>query len=105
MVEYVYARHDFEPVHDDEISFRAGERIEVLARDDLYSDGWWEVRSLSSSLSAPQIAPLSLALPCYPFSNPAPSSWPSRGAMGMLESLRLFSSYALSHVSPPSTLI
>lgn len=53
MVEYVYARHDFAPEHEDEISFRAGERIEVITRDDLYSDGWWEVRSLSSSLSAP----------------------------------------------------
>jgi len=50
MVEYAYAQHDFVPEHEDEISFRAGERIEVIERDELYGDGWWEVRSLSSSL-------------------------------------------------------
>ncbi|KAF8261196.1 hypothetical protein EI94DRAFT_1833440 [Lactarius quietus] len=42
MVEYVYARHDFVAEHDDEIPFRAGERIEVVERDDLYGDGWWK---------------------------------------------------------------
>ena len=47
MAEYVYARHDFVPEHEDEIAFRAGERIEVIERDDLYSDGWWQVSSLS----------------------------------------------------------
>jgi hypothetical protein len=44
MVEYVYARHDFIPEHEDEVGFRAGERIEVVERDDLYGDGWWQVR-------------------------------------------------------------
>jgi SH3 domain-containing protein len=48
MVEYVYARHDFIPEHEDEVSFRAGERIEVVEKDDLYNDGWWQVSSLSS---------------------------------------------------------
>jgi len=51
MAEYVYAQHDFVPEHEDELSFRAGERIEVIERDELYGDGWWKVRSLSSSLS------------------------------------------------------
>lgn len=41
--EYVYALHDFFPEHEDEVSFRAGERIEVMERDDLYGDGWWQV--------------------------------------------------------------
>ena len=50
MVEYVYARHDFVPEHEDEVAFRAGERIEVIERDDIYSDGWWQVRSLRSPL-------------------------------------------------------
>ena len=45
MPEYVYALHDFLPEHEDEISFRAGEPIEVIEKDDLYSDGWWQVRS------------------------------------------------------------
>lgn len=43
MAEYVYARHDFAPEHEDEISFRAGERIEVVEKDELFSDGWWQV--------------------------------------------------------------
>jgi hypothetical protein len=45
MAEYVYARHDFAPEHEDEIAFHAGDRIEVIEKDDLYSDGWWQVRS------------------------------------------------------------
>ena len=45
-IEYVYALHDFEPQNDDEIDFVAGERIEVLEKDDAYGDGWWTVRPL-----------------------------------------------------------
>jgi hypothetical protein len=44
MVEYVYARHDFSPEYDDEIPFRAGERIEIVEKDDDFGDGRWEVR-------------------------------------------------------------
>jgi hypothetical protein len=44
MVEYVYALHEFTPDHEDEISFSVGERIEVVEKDDLYGDGWWQVR-------------------------------------------------------------
>jgi SH3 domain len=47
MTEFVYALHDFAPEHDDEISFKAGERIEVVEKDDLYSDGWWQVGRFS----------------------------------------------------------
>lgn len=43
MPEYVYALHDFVPEHDDEVDFHAGERIEVVEKDDLYGDGWWQV--------------------------------------------------------------
>ena len=43
MPEYVYALHDFLPEHQDEVSFRAGERIEVVEKDDLYGDGWRQV--------------------------------------------------------------
>jgi hypothetical protein len=46
MVEFVYARHDFIPEHDDEVSFHAGDRIEVLEKDEQYADGWWLVRSV-----------------------------------------------------------
>jgi hypothetical protein len=43
MPEYVYALHDFQPEHEDEVSFRAGDRIEVIERDEMYGDGWWKV--------------------------------------------------------------
>jgi hypothetical protein len=47
MPEYVYALHDFTPENDDEVPFKAGERIEVLERDDAYGDGWWQGRNLA----------------------------------------------------------
>ncbi|KAJ1309325.1 hypothetical protein OPQ81_004986 [Rhizoctonia solani] len=43
-VSYVWAQHDFVPEHDDEIEFRAGDRIEIIERDELYGDGWWQGR-------------------------------------------------------------
>lgn len=46
MPEYVYALHDFVPEHEDEISFSAGDRIEVIEKDDMYGDGWWQGRNL-----------------------------------------------------------
>jgi len=42
-VDYVYALHEFVPQNDDEIDFEAGERIEVIEKDDLYGDGRWTV--------------------------------------------------------------
>jgi len=44
MPEYVYALHDFVPENEDEVAFSAGERIEVIEKDELYEDGWWQVR-------------------------------------------------------------
>ena len=43
MPDYVYALHDFLPENEDEVSFRAGDRIEVVEKDDMYGDGWWQV--------------------------------------------------------------
>lgn len=43
MPEYVYALHDFLPEHEDEVTFHAGERIEVIEKDDMFGDGWWQV--------------------------------------------------------------
>ena len=43
MPEYVYAVHDFTPENPDEVPFRAGDRIEVIEKDELYQDGWWQV--------------------------------------------------------------
>lgn len=43
MPEYVYALFDFSPENPDELYFKAGDRIEVIEKDDVYSDGWWQV--------------------------------------------------------------
>ena len=43
MPEYVYALHDFVPENPDEVPFKAGDKIEVIEKDDLYQDGWWQV--------------------------------------------------------------
>ena len=48
MPEYVYALHNFAPEHEDEIAFEVGQPIEVIEKDDLYQDGWWQVSLLSS---------------------------------------------------------
>lgn len=50
MPEYVYALHDFEPENSDEVSFRASDRIEVIEKDDVYGDGWWQGRNPSGSI-------------------------------------------------------
>ncbi|KAI8865988.1 hypothetical protein GQ42DRAFT_181600, partial [Ramicandelaber brevisporus] len=42
----VYAIHDFIPENEDEVSFRAGEPIVVIERDDQFGDGWWNGRNL-----------------------------------------------------------
>lgn len=49
--DVVYAAHDFEAENADELSFKAGERIIVIERDDLYQDGWWQVRNDAVSVS------------------------------------------------------
>jgi hypothetical protein len=41
--DYVYALHDFLPENEDEVSFKAGEMIEVVEKDDQFGDGWWQV--------------------------------------------------------------
>jgi hypothetical protein len=43
MPEFVYALFDFVPENPDEITFKTGDRIEVIEKDDTYGDGWWQV--------------------------------------------------------------
>ncbi|EST05343.1 Pleckstrin [Kalmanozyma brasiliensis GHG001] len=38
----VWALHDFEAENPDEVSFKAGECIIVVEKDDEYGDGWWQ---------------------------------------------------------------
>ncbi|EPQ26018.1 uncharacterized protein PFL1_06471 [Pseudozyma flocculosa PF-1] len=40
--EKVWALHDFEAENPDEVSFKAGECIIVIEKDDAYGDGWWQ---------------------------------------------------------------
>lgn len=51
MPEYVYALHDFTPENPDEVPFKAGEQIEVVEKDDVYQDGWWQVSFQTSPSS------------------------------------------------------
>lgn len=56
MPEYVYALHDFTPENPDEVSFKAGDKIEVIERDELYGDGWWKVSVCVSSVYSALVA-------------------------------------------------
>ncbi|KZP00305.1 hypothetical protein CALVIDRAFT_595672 [Calocera viscosa TUFC12733] len=73
MPEFVYALHDFVAEHEDEIPFRAGERIEIVEKDDEFGDGWWQGRNLAGkqglfpqNYTTPQ--------PPYPQSSSAPTA-------------------------------
>ena len=50
MKEYVWALHDFVPQIADEVAFKAGDRIQVIEKDELYQDGWWKVSTARSPL-------------------------------------------------------
>ncbi|KAL4403049.1 actin filament polymerization regulator [Malassezia pachydermatis] len=41
-VEYVYALYNFEAENPDEVSFKVGERVLVVEKDDAYGDGWFQ---------------------------------------------------------------
>lgn len=43
MASYVTAVHTFVAEHADELEFQAGDKIEVLERDEAFGDGWWKV--------------------------------------------------------------
>ncbi|KAG1752394.1 uncharacterized protein EDB91DRAFT_1343464 [Suillus paluster] len=67
MPDYVYALHDFQPENEDEITFRAGEPIEVIEKDDQYSDGWWQGRNLAGKIG---LFPQSYTTPATPAPRP-----------------------------------
>lgn len=46
--ERVYALHDFDAENPDEVSFKAGETVIVVEKDDAYGDGWWQVRCMKN---------------------------------------------------------
>ncbi|EDR00524.1 uncharacterized protein LACBIDRAFT_334022 [Laccaria bicolor S238N-H82] len=74
MPDYVYASHDFFPENEDELSFRAGDRIEVVEKDDMYGDGWWQGRNLKGKVG---LFPKSYTAPASPPTEvPAPQPTP-----------------------------
>ena len=40
--EYVYALYNFDAENPDEVSFKVGERVLVVEKDDAYGDGWFQ---------------------------------------------------------------
>jgi hypothetical protein len=43
LLETVYAAHNFEAENDDELTFKVGETVIVMQKDDGFNDGWWKV--------------------------------------------------------------
>lgn len=41
-IDVVYALHDFGAENEDELSFKSGDKIEVVEKDDEFGDGWWQ---------------------------------------------------------------
>ncbi|PFH47127.1 hypothetical protein AMATHDRAFT_50532 [Amanita thiersii Skay4041] len=80
MPDYVYALHDFFPENEDEISFRAGDRIEVIEKDEQYGDGWWQGRNLEGNLG---LFPQSYTAPAPP--QPAMPATSSSTAVDQVE--------------------
>jgi hypothetical protein len=62
MPEYIYALFDFAAENPDELNFNAGDRIEVIEKDDTYGDGWWQVSPLRSARPSTSIQGLLPAL-------------------------------------------
>ncbi|KAE9389360.1 hypothetical protein BT96DRAFT_980734 [Gymnopus androsaceus JB14] len=100
MPDYVYALHDFTPENDDEIPFKAGERIEVLERDDAYGDGWWQVFSLKAILH-PHRLPMEQKLLLTDNENPAASTSASLQPLEEEES----EADSPSHPQPPAIFV
>ncbi|KAI8344477.1 hypothetical protein BC941DRAFT_10661 [Chlamydoabsidia padenii] len=63
MPEQVFAIHDFEREHEDEISFLAGEPIMVIEKDEKYLDGWWQGRNQSGQVG---LFPMNYTSPTKP---------------------------------------
>lgn len=80
-MEYVWGLHPFTPEHDDEIEFKAGERILVVEKDDVYQDGWWRgTNHIGRTGLFPQ--GYTTSVPPASFAPPAPSRiGPTLGAL------------------------
>ncbi|KAI0832877.1 hypothetical protein BC628DRAFT_1348696 [Trametes gibbosa] len=95
MPEYVYALHDFAPENPDEVSFKVGDRIEVIEKDDLYGDGWWQGRNpagqsglFPQSYTSPNPPSSSITFPDSTPSSPDPASSKDGANMSGLQTLQ-----------------
>ncbi|KAH9942598.1 hypothetical protein B0H21DRAFT_751037 [Amylocystis lapponica] len=95
MPEYVYALHDFSPENPDEVSFKVGERIEVIEKDDLYGDGWWQGRNpfgkvglFPQSYTTSNAPSSSITFPNHTASSSSTDVPSSQGAPSGLQALR-----------------
>ncbi|KAI0694374.1 hypothetical protein C8T65DRAFT_585044 [Cerioporus squamosus] len=92
MPEYVYALHDFTPQVADEIEFKVGDRIEVIEKDDLYGDGWWQGRNSAgqtglfpqSYTSPTPPSSSSISFPDQSAAEPSPSVQPTSSTLHTL---------------------
>ncbi|KAH8827723.1 hypothetical protein DL96DRAFT_1600074 [Flagelloscypha sp. PMI_526] len=112
---HVYALHPFEPQNDDELSFRAGEMIEVVEKDDQFGDGWWLGKNTKTG--AVGLFPQSYTAegpsgnPEAPFSIPSSASTGSSSSKSSMEQQRKEEDGSLTplqedaepSVSPPAT--
>ncbi|OCH94505.1 hypothetical protein OBBRIDRAFT_747510 [Obba rivulosa] len=111
MPEYVYALHEFKPENPDEVPLKVGEKIEVIEKDDLYGDGWWQGRNTSGQLglfpkvyTSPEPPPTSSAAQPLNGSAPAPSATPEDTASPPLQPLQEESDSAVINENDESAL-
>ncbi|KAI0371457.1 hypothetical protein BV20DRAFT_1120507 [Pilatotrama ljubarskyi] len=95
MPEYVYALHDFTPENPDEVAFKVGDRIEVIEKDDLYGDGWWQGRNpagqtglFPQSYTSPSPPSSSIAFPDASPGSPEPATSKDSASPGALHTLQ-----------------
>lgn len=43
----MYAQYDYEAVNEDELSFKAGDRLQVIRKVDEVEKGWWWARKVA----------------------------------------------------------
>lgn len=59
-IDVVYALHDFGAENEDELSFKSGDKIEVVEKDDEFGDGWWQVsKSMRFAIITKSVLPSS----------------------------------------------